>query len=89
MLKTLFLFRGYEQREHCLDTCCNRLGYVNDTEAGLFYAGMVKRRNAIVMIALSFTCLIVVSLQWESMATHVFAVATLAILTSAMAVSKK
>jgi len=31
---------------------------------GLFYAGMVRRKNAIAMIALSFVCLIVVSIQW-------------------------
>jgi Amt family ammonium transporter len=31
---------------------------------GLFYAGMVRRKNAIAMIALSLVCLIVVSIQW-------------------------
>jgi len=29
---------------------------------GLFYAGMVKRKNAIAMITLSFICLIVISI---------------------------
>ncbi len=31
---------------------------------GLFYAGMVRRKNAIAMIALSIICLIVVGIQW-------------------------
>ncbi len=31
---------------------------------GLFYAGMVRRKNAIAMITLSIICLIVVGIQW-------------------------
>jgi len=31
---------------------------------GLFYAGMVRRKNAIAMVALSLVCLVIVSVQW-------------------------
>jgi len=31
---------------------------------GLFYAGMVRRKNAIAMVALSLICLVIVSVQW-------------------------